>query len=170
MTRRMTTWALTGLAAGCTMLSVSANAGLGESDADAAPSRDPIVCGSTEIELVIDHTRGTVSLKDAAGALTRFEGTLYVGLGMLQQVRVRYTFWAGEWEVELSPDGQETRTYVTSGSSVLAPLPTPALSHPIDTLAAFDLINDDPSQIPTAPTVVIRTSKTCPSPPQQPDP
>lgn len=113
------------------------------------------------ISLQVDVATGDVYLVNTTGGpptLVSDEIEVYVGsLGSLL-VLLHYT--SNEWEVDITPSGGTSQTYQTNGGWL-----SYSMNNSIDEYEFVPSLLSSMNSIPSAPTILIRTRKTCPTGP-----
>ncbi len=75
-------------------------------------------CEQTVIALEVDVSTGEVFLVDATGGLTLTDNEINIYFGALTTVLIDIEYSASEWDVDVTPDGQPTESYLTRGGSL----------------------------------------------------
>ncbi|PRQ04883.1 hypothetical protein ENSA7_50560 [Enhygromyxa salina] len=115
--------------------------------------------------LKIDTWTGDAYLITATGDVLIDDGELNVCFGTLSAIVLDLEFTSTEWEVEVSPTGESTQSYYTSGGALRLSI----VEDPDEYVLAFTEVTSYSSTmmtvVPNIPVVVVKPDRDCPHPP-----
>jgi hypothetical protein len=125
----------------------------------AADDDDP-PCESAVVALEVDVATGDVYIVNATGGLTLTDNDIDVYFGKLDTVLVDIEFSSGEWEVDITPNGDPTEINYTRGGALRYWIDSDHTSYLFSStyLSAMNMT-------PVVPDIIIRPKKDCPPPP-----
>jgi hypothetical protein len=118
-------------------------------------------CESAVVALEVDVATGDVYIVNATGGLTLTDNDISVYYGSLPSIiLVDIEYSSGEWELEVTPNGDPSETYYTRGGSVRYWMNTDHTSYVFSStyLSAMNMT-------PVVPDIIIRPKPDCPPSP-----
>ncbi|NJK31655.1 MAG: hypothetical protein HC927_04135 [Deltaproteobacteria bacterium] len=152
--------ALLGLAVFALPAISSATPILDEANSIAAENECPPPKSTIVLEL--DVTTGDVYMVDETGGLTLVTGDIEVYVGTLSSVLVDLEYSSGNWEVDVTPDGQPTQTNQTRGGALRYWLDTDYSEYLFSSTELTGMSTMMNMMTPVVPDIVIKPGKNCP--------
>ncbi|MEZ4448450.1 MAG: hypothetical protein R3B09_03145 [Nannocystaceae bacterium] len=113
------------------------------------------------ISLQIDVATGDVYLLSQTGGTPTLVGDeIDVYVGSLSSLLVLLHYTSNDWEIDVTPSGGTSQTYQTNGGWF-----SYSMSNTLDEYEFAPTLLESMTAVPSAPTILIRTRKTCPTGP-----
>lgn len=123
-----------------------------------------VIRGASVVDMVIDVDSGEVFYALPGAPMTPLDGVLEIVFDGQPSVDLRLMFPSGDYTVEVSPEGEATELHKTRQSELTLTLDPP--SEPALTQEwLLDFYGPGGSELPSAPTVRVKTSKSNPTAP-----
>lgn len=147
----------------------------GGTNADAAKSFEPDptrpdsfgigLCALPSVDLIILESTGQIFFQDPRAGLIPVAEGLTLGFEFYEEIAVNFEFVSFEWNVELSKVTGATEILPSVDHIATASFKAPNGNSDDDFFIAFEP-QDPGQQLPSLPTVTIKTKKTCPVTPR----
>jgi hypothetical protein len=162
LTRRLATFGLLGTL--IVPATGTASTPLTPEPAPVAAADDPD-CEQSTVKLEIDVATGNVYLVDPnTGNLTLTDNDINVYFGSLGHVLIVLKYTSSNWAVSITPDGDPTVTYRTTGG-LLRYSVVDDFDQYVFSSTWLSSMSTMSTMTPIVPDVIIRPIKTCPPPP-----